>query len=157
MAEDPEKYDVRITVGDATVEVAGAEDGVVRIVEALAGVLRAGGGTPRAASDDTPQRQANLADPRSLFAAKNPKTQNEGVVVAAFYLRELAPPETRTETIDRTKVENVFRQAKFKLPKDLAAVLINTQKAGYLDKTGTGEYRLNPVGWNLVEHSLGSE
>ena len=149
-----DSYEVKITVGDATVEVSGAKEGVVEIVTALSAVLRGDAGSQ---PDKAPRRQPTNADARSFFESKAPKSQNEGVVVAAYYLAELAPESERSDTIDVEKVQNVLRQAKFKLPKNLKSVLVNTQAAGYLDRVGSGEYRLNPVGWNLVEHTLGSE
>jgi len=154
VSESPDAYEVKITVGDATVEVSGAEAGVVRIVEALTGVL---GGVKRGGATEPEQKRIAVTDPRTLFDSKAPRSQNEGVVVAAYYLQELAPEAERTEVIDGEKVAKVFRQARFKLPKNLPAVLVNTQAAGYLDRIGAGEYRLNPVGWNLVVHTLGSE
>lgn len=149
-----DSYEVKITVGDATVEVSGAKEGVVEIVTALSAVL---GGDAGSKPDLAPGRQPANADARSFFESKAPKSQNEGVVVAAYYLAELAPQSERSATIDVEKAQNVLRQAKFKLPKNLKSVLVNTQAAGYLDRVGSGEYRLNPVGWNLVEHTLGSE
>ena len=62
----------------------------------------------------------------------------------------------RSETIDATKAVEVFRQAKYPLPKRAVQALVNTQNAGYLKRIGPGEYTLNPVGFNLVEHTLGA-
>ena len=152
-----ESYEVKITLGDTMVEVTGAQEGVVEIVRALSELLTSGGGNN---PDQEPPPIKDLApalDARSLFDRKKPKSQNEAVVVASYYLKELAPMQDQSDTVDSTKVENVLRQAKFKLPKNLKSVLVNTQRAGYLDRVGLGEYRLNPVGWNLVEHTLGPE
>jgi hypothetical protein len=30
------------------------------------------------------------------------------------------------------------------------------KNAGYLDSAGTGQYKLNPVGYNLVVHRMGA-
>ena len=35
--------------------------------------------------------------------------------------------------------------------------VVNTQKAGYLNRVSVGSYSLSPVGYNLVEHTLGSD
>lgn len=34
--------------------------------------------------------------------------------------------------------------------------VIDASKASYLDRVGPGKYKLNPVGFNLVEHTLGA-
>jgi len=160
-----ESYDVKITLGDAQVEINGAQEGVVEIVKALSDLLSAGSRAhsepppPPTGSIEAPRsdRTSPVIDARTFFEEKSPKSQNEAVVVATYYLRELAPREERSDTVDLKKIENVLRQAKFKLPKNLKSVLTNTQAAGYFDRVGLGEYKLNPVGWNLVEHTLGSE
>jgi hypothetical protein len=33
--------------------------------------------------------------------------------------------------------------------------LVNAKDAGYLEALGDGNYRLNPVGYNLIAHVLG--
>jgi hypothetical protein len=96
-------------------------------------------------------------DARSFFAEKTPSTQAEAIAVAAFYLSELAPGEMRSGTIDKERARDIFRQARFPLPKRIDQVLVNTQKAGYLNRVSAGEYKLSPVGYNLVEHTLGSD
>jgi hypothetical protein len=47
-----------------------------------------------------------------------------------------------------------FKQAGFTLPKKPQFLLVNAKNAGYFDSAGTGKYRLNPVGYNLVAHNL---
>ncbi len=75
---------------------------------------------------------------------------------SAFYLAELAPEDMRSPTIDATKASEVFRHAKRKLPKVMRQALVDASKTGYLDRVAHGEYKLSPVGFNLVEHTLGS-
>ena len=129
----------------------------MEIVRALSVILQGGAKSTPSVHPPEERRTSPATDARSFFESKGPRSQNEAVVVAAYYLAELAPEPERSATIDAQKVQNVLRQAKFKLPKSLKSVLANTQTAGYLDRVGVGEYRLNPVGWNLVVHSLGSE
>jgi hypothetical protein len=158
----PNEYRVKVTVGDAEVEVHGAKDGVVEIVKALsellAGRLVARAAPPQAQSvpdEGVVARARGRVDARSFFQEKAPSSQSEAVAVAAYYLAELAPPEMRSPTIGAKKAVDVFRQAKYPLPKRIAQVLVNAQNAGYLARVGPGEYTLNPVGFNLVEHTLG--
>jgi hypothetical protein len=158
-----EEYEVKVTVGDAQIEVRGGQEGVVEIVRALSDVL-----TQRATSSPAPrptQPQAATDEPArprrmdalSLFQEKAPSTQAEAVAVAAYYLSELAPAEMRSGTIDAKQATDVFRQARYRLPKRISQVLVNTQKAGYLTRVSAGEYKLSPVGFNLVEHTLGTD
>lgn len=158
-----EQYQVKVKVGDTEIEVSGAEAGVVSIVEALANVLagRSGPQTSVAAELDRPSAARaptpRSIDARSFFQEKAPSSQAEAVAVAAYYLSELAPSDMRSETVDAMKVTEVFRQAKYPLPKRTPQSLVNTQNAGYLKRSGPGEYKLTPVGFNLVEHTLGPD
>ena len=95
-----------------------------------------------------------VADIRSLREEKAPRSANEMAAVVAYYLSELAPPEERTETIGTAEVQKYFKQAGYPLPKVPRVTLANAAQAGYFDSAGTGQYRLNPVGYNLVVHSL---
>lgn len=155
-----EQYDVKVTVGDAEIEVHGAKDGVVEIVRALSEVLTARSpirsATVEASSAAGPAGgRGGQVDARSFFQEKAPSSQSEAIAVAAYYLAELAPSEMRSEVIDAKKALDIFRQAKFPLPKRMTQSLVNTGNAGYLVRVGPGEYKLNPVGFNLVEHTLG--
>jgi len=155
-----DQYEVKVTVGDAEIEVRGAQEGVVEIVRALSDVLT--GRAPTRASTgqsiaDAPPARRSAVDARSFFAEKAPSSQSEAISVATYYLAELAPADMRSPTIDKRKAVDVFRQAKYPLPKRTDQVLVNAQNAGYLDRVGTGEYRLSPVGFNLVEHTLGRD
>lgn len=152
-----EEYEVKVQVGDATIEVRGARDGVVAIVEALSTILS----QPRQQrrSEEKPPattRSRATVDARSFFQEKSPSSQAEAISVAAYYLAELAPPGMSSHTIDKLLAQDVLRQAKFPIPKRLDQALVNTASAGYLARVGPGEYKLTPVGWNLVEHTLGS-
>lgn len=92
-------------------------------------------------------------DIRSLAEQKKPKTVNEKVAVVAYYIKNLAPAEERKDFITAEDISNYFPQADFELPVARMA-LINAKNAGYLQQAGTGQYRLNPVGHNLVTHKL---
>jgi hypothetical protein len=159
-----EEYEVKVTVGDATVEVRGAQQGVVAIVDALskilAGASRTGGteagGEVSPAGGRLSRSPGRAVDARTFFAQKDPSTQKEAIAVAAFYLTELAPEDMRSPTIDEAKASEVFRHAKRKLPKVMSQALVDASKTGYLDRVARGEYKLSPVGFNLVEHTLGS-
>jgi hypothetical protein len=51
-------------------------------------------------------------------------------------------------------VRKYFKIARFPLPRAPQQALPNAVAAGYLENVSRGEYRLNPVGYNLVVHGL---
>ena len=156
-----DNYRVKVKVGDATIDVQGAESGVVKIVEALSEVLRgsrkAAPSTATGLPSPTPSSaQTAPVDIRTFFQEKAPSSDVEATAVAAHYFQYLAPPEHRRDTIDAASLQEAFRLAKWPLPKRTMYTLGHARNAGYLDSIGEGgQYRLNPVGYNLVEHTLG--
>lgn len=74
--------------------------------------------------------------------------------LVAFYVSELAPEGERKNTITKAEIERYFKSAQFHLPSDAAFTLVNAKNAGYLDRVGSGQYKLNPVGYNLVAQCL---
>ena len=94
-------------------------------------------------------------DIRSFGQEKSPRSANERVAVVGYYLSELAPAEERKAEISAGDITKYFKQAAFPLPGAARMTLVNAKNAGYLDAgTERGTYRLNPVGHNLVAHSL---
>lgn len=93
-------------------------------------------------------------DIRSLTAEKQPRSANEMVALVAYYLSELAPSTERSDTVNLDTIRRYFKMAGFPLPTVLRNVLPNASAAGYLENVSRGEYRLNPVGYNLVVHGL---
>jgi hypothetical protein len=158
-------YRVKLKIGDTEVEVEGAESGVVKIVQSLSDVLRGparGASPPAVAGTSFAPPLATLTAPRlvsdirSFFEEKKPSSDIEAAAVAAYYYQYLAPEQTRRESIDSASLQEAFRMGRRPLPSRTAYTLINARNAGYLDSAGEGEFRLNPVGYNLVEHGLGS-
>ena len=96
-------------------------------------------------------------DIRSLRTAKNPKSDNEMAALVAYYLKHLAPPEERKESIATADIEKYFVQANYPLPKQPRLTLANAKNAGYFDPAERGFFKLNPVGHNLVAHGLGKD
>lgn len=93
-------------------------------------------------------------DIRSLKESKDPKSAVEMAAIVAYYLAELAPASERKETISTADLERYFKQAKYPLPKALRVSLATAASSGYFDSVARGQYRLNPVGYNLVAHGL---
>jgi hypothetical protein len=107
-----------------------------------------------AAAPATPPVSGDVQDIRTLKKTKNPKTDNEMAALVAYYLKHLAPKDDRKEAISKDEIEKYFLQADYPLPKQPQFTLTNAKNAGYFDRTGTGLYKLNPVGHNLVTHGL---
>ena len=166
-------YTVKITVGDAVVEVEGPESGVVKIVEAISVILRNAtaprrGALPgRTESSDWRPTSSSVAtvstttssrdtrDIRAFFEEKAPSSDVEAAAAAAYYYQYLAPESERRDYIDSESLSDAFRLARRPLPSKMIYTMQNARNAGYLDSVGVGQYRLNPVGFNLVEHALG--
>ena len=152
-------YKVKVTIGDAIVEVEGEEKGVVAIVQALSNVIRSDLKSASAVSPFPfiePSQRLEQIDMRTFFQEKKPSSDIEATAVVAYYYKYLASPDRRKDAIDSATLQDAFRLAGRPLPSKTAYTLANARGAGYLDATGeTGLYRLNPVGFNLVEHTLG--
>jgi hypothetical protein len=105
-------------------------------------------------SDSLSAPSTQLNDIRSLTKQKAPRSANEMAALVAYYLSEIAPEAQRKQTINIDDIRTYFKQATFRLPSRPEQTLINAKNAGYFESTGGGQYRLNPVGYNLVVHSL---
>lgn len=97
-------------------------------------------------------RGTGLTDIHSFKEAKDPKTATQMVAVVAYYLAHIAnPPQTFITAED---VDTYFRQGRYPMPASKPQALVNTKRAGYLEQIEHGRYRLNSVGFNLVEHKM---
>ena len=85
---------------------------------------------------------------------KKPRSANEMAALVAYYLVNLAPQSERKGTVNQSDMETFFKIAGYPLPKQIRVTLQNAKAAGYFDAAGSGEYRLNAVGHNLVAHSM---
>ena len=100
----------------------------------------------------------SIQDIRSLKEVKNPKSANEMAALVAYYVSELATGSERKAEIDKNDIERYFKSGGFKLTSKAGQTLVNARHAGYLDPgSDTGHYKLNPVGYNLVVHRLGTD
>jgi hypothetical protein len=112
-----------------------------------------------ASQPPAPIRDLHLtpSDIRTLKEQKNPKTAIQMAAIVGFYLSEIAPDTERKETINLDDIKKYFKQAQFELPRSMKDLLLGAASAGYFDPVSRGEYKLNPVGYNLVAHHLPSE
>lgn len=104
----------------------------------------------------TPPAAGAIHDIRTLKETKNPRSANEMAALVAYYVSELAPPAEKKQEINKTDIERYFKGGGFKLTSKAGQTLVNAKHAGYLDAgSDAGQYKLNPVGYNLVVHRLG--
>jgi hypothetical protein len=97
------------------------------------------------------------SDIRSLKEEKKPKSANEMAALVAYYLTEVLSDSEKKNAVDVGDMEKYFKQANFRIPTNPKMILVNAKNAGYFDGVGSGRYKLNPVGYNLVAHSLPRE
>ena len=100
---------------------------------------------------EQPTQKVHIKD---LVQEKQPRSSIEMATLVAYYLSHGVPTGERKQTISTKDLETYFKIAGFKLPTKPQFTLPNTKAAGYLDAVGNGEYKLNPVGYNLVVHSM---
>lgn len=110
--------------------------------------------SPLATRDSLDRSSLTIMDIRTLTAEKQPRSANEMVALVAYYLSELAPEAERSTTVNPDTIRGHFKMAGVPLPRVLRSVLPNATVAGYLENVSRGEYRLNPVSYNLVVHGL---
>jgi hypothetical protein len=91
---------------------------------------------------------------KTLKDEKKPKSAIEMAVLVAYFLSHLAPHSDRKDTISTKDIDTYFKIAGYKLPSRPEFTLGNARNAGYLDSAGRGQYKLNPVGYNLAVHSM---
>jgi hypothetical protein len=104
----------------------------------------------------TPPAAGGIHDIRTLRETKNPRSANEMAALVAYYVSELALPAEKKLEINKTDIERYFKSGGFKLTSKAGQTLVNAKHAGYLDAgSDAGQYKLNPVGYNLVVHRLG--
>jgi hypothetical protein len=99
----------------------------------------------------SPVRRTSIRD---LKEEKKPESSNQMAALVAYYLSEIADGPEQKDAINTADLERYFKQASFKLPKSLPSTLPNATAAGYFDPTGSGLYKLNAVGYNLVAHGM---
>jgi len=95
-----------------------------------------------------------LVDIRSLKEQKKPTTDIEMATLVAYYMKHAAPEKEPKDEIGTEDIEKYFIQAGYPLPSEKQFTLPNAKKAGYLESTSRGKYKLNSVGHNLVAHNM---
>ena len=87
-----------------------------------------------------------------FLKSKKPRSDSEAATLVAFWIREYATE--KRDWITRKDIEQFFKIGDHPLPEKPEYTLPNAKNGGYLEAIGDGKYRLNPVGHNLVVHTL---
>ena len=109
------------------------------------------------ASSGAPQPSTPATGPvhiEQLKDEKKPRSVNEMAALVAYYLAEVAPASERKSVVTTEDIRRYFKIGRFPLPRQPRVTLLNAKAAGYFDSAGSGEFRLNPVGYNLVVHAM---
>ena len=106
---------------------------------------------PRDQADTAKQPLTHI---KQLKDGKKPRSANEMAALVAFYLENVAPEKERKDRINSKDIDTYFKIAGFRLPEQSRVTLGNARNAGYFDAVGSGEYKLNAIGYNLVAHSM---
>lgn len=113
---------------------------------------------PPAEQLSTADKPAGVHQPEihilELKEQKSPRSANEMAALVAYYLGNIAPQDERKSTVNQKDIETYFKIGKFPLPSRVDMTLVNAKTSGYFDSLSDGEYKLNAVGYNLVEHSM---
>lgn len=137
-------------LGIAVPQFADREGGGAKPVVPISPSLEA----PRPAAETSQDPSRRFQDIRTLRGEKQPTSAVEMAAVVAHYLDSVAPESERKSTVSTADLNKYFRQADFPLRKRLEQVLVDGKAAGYFDSAARGAYKLNPVGYNLVVHTL---
>jgi hypothetical protein len=89
-------------------------------------------------------------DLKTFVATKKPKNDTQLVATIAYFYKFTATEAERKDAISSADLLDACRKADYRRPSRPAQTLINAFKAGVVDKAGTGSYKINSVGENLV-------
>jgi hypothetical protein len=111
-------------------------------------------GPPSQISQPEVRGATHSTDIKQFTAAKAPKSDQQFAAVAAYFYRFEAAESARKDTIDANTMREAARLAGRRQAKNWAFTLTNAKNSGYLDSAGSGQYRINSVGENLVAIGL---
>lgn len=94
----------------------------------------------------------HTTDIKQFTALKSPKSDQQFAAVVAYFYQFEASSSERRDTINAEVLANAARHVNRKRP--TRYVLNNAKNSGYLDPVGTGEFKINTVGENLVAITL---
>jgi hypothetical protein len=113
-----------------------------------------GVGAPSQMSQPEVRGATHSTDIKQFTAAKAPKSDQQFAAVDAYFYRFEASDSARKDAIDANTLREAARLAGRRQAKNWAFTLTNAKNSGYLDSAGSGQYRINSVGENLVAIAL---
>lgn len=111
-------------------------------------------GAPSPMSQPEVRGATHSTDIKQFTAAKAPKSDQQFAAVAAYFYRFEASESARKDTVDANTLKEAARLAGRRQAKNWTFTLTNAKNSGYLDSAGSGQYRINSVGENLVAIAL---
>jgi hypothetical protein len=104
------------------------------------------------------QPAVSVKDLKTFVKAKNPRNDIQFAATVAYFYRFEAPPEQRTNEIDRAILQDACRLAGRERLKNPRVTLNNAKNLGLLDSgSEAGKFTVNTVGENLVAMTLPSQ
>ena len=91
---------------------------------------------------------------RTFVAEKKPKNDVQFAAVVAYYFAFEVQASDRKESVTSTDLLEATRLANWSRFQKPTVQLNNAVAQGYLDRAGRGQFRLSPVGENLVAMAL---
>jgi len=98
--------------------------------------------------------QTHAPDIKTFTEAKAPKSDVQFATVVAYFYRFEVAEQDQKDAIDAKTLKEAARLAGRRRPPRPSATLTNAKNAGYLDSAGSGRFKINAVGENLVAVTL---
>ena len=100
-------------------------------------------------SPNIPISHSRQKDIKTFIGEKKPKSDNHFAAAVAYYY-QFEAGENKKDSINKNDLVDATRLVNWDRLKRPDQTLVNSTKAGLLDNTSRGQYRLNSVGENLV-------
>lgn len=93
-------------------------------------------------------------DINTLRERKKPASAKQMACLVAYYLSDVATGNERRDFVTHEDMEKYFKQGGYPQTSRPEQVLVDAKRSGYFDSTTRGQYKLNPVGHNLVAYKM---
>jgi hypothetical protein len=93
-------------------------------------------------------------DIKTLKERKKPASAKQMACLIAYYLSDVAPAHERRDFVTHEDIEKYFKQAGYPQTNKMEQVLVDAKRSGYFESSVRGQYKLNPVGHNLVAYKM---
>lgn len=93
-------------------------------------------------------------DIKTLRERKKPASAKQMACLVAYYLSDVAPQNEHRDFVTHEDMEKYFKQAGYPQTNKMEQVLVDAKRSGYFESSVRGQYKLNPVGHNLVAYKM---